>query len=206
MRCGVGWNGVEGKRWWFLVKGVLSLLVVGVVSAVAQTATRSGQVLGEGGQPVAGARLVIRSSSGVEVERRETDGQGRFELGELPAGTYAVTVERAGFLTRTVPVMVQAGGAGNQLEIRLRLEPLRGEVTVTAERGSILETERSPALVVAREEERLSSLPLPTIGHALEASPGILLQQTTYGQISPFLRGLTGYQVLNLVDGLRFNN
>ena len=206
MCCGVGWNGVEGKRWSFLVKGVLSLLVVGVVSAMAQTATRSGQVLGEGGQPVAGARLVIRSSSGVEVERRETDGQGRFELGDLPAGTYAVTVERAGFLTRTVPVMVQAGGAGTLLEIRLRLEPLRGEVTVTAERGSILETERSPALVVAREEERLSSLPLPTIGHALEASPGILLQQTTYGQISPFLRGLTGYQVLNLVDGLRFNN
>ncbi len=138
MRCGIRGNGGEGTGRWLLAKGFLVVLAVGVVSALAQTANRSGQVLGEGGQPVVGARLVIRSSSGVEVERRETDGQGRFELGGLPAGAYAVTVERAGFLTRTVPVTVQAGGSGSLVEIRLRLEPLWGEVTVTAERGSIV--------------------------------------------------------------------
>ncbi|MBL8179933.1 MAG: TonB-dependent receptor [Bryobacterales bacterium] len=49
-------------------------------------------------------------------------------------------------------------------------------------------------------------LPIPTLGNVLHGAAGVLAQQSTYGQVSPFLRGLTGYQVLNLVDGVRFNN
>ncbi len=48
--------------------------------------------------------------------------------------------------------------------------------------------------------------PLPVLGNALAGEPGILAQQSTAAQSSPFLRGLTGYQVLNLLDGVRFNN
>ena len=52
----------------------------------------------------------------------------------------------------------------------------------------------------------LGSQPLPTIGQALTGAVGVMVQQSTYGQASPFLRGLTGYHVLNLIDGVRFNN
>ena len=45
-----------------------------------------------------------------------------------------------------------------------------------------------------------------TIGNALEGATGVMAQQSAYGQVSPFLRGLTGYQVLNLIDGVRLNN
>lgn len=42
--------------------------------------------------------------------------------------------------------------------------------------------------------------------HALQQEVGVLMQQTGRGQSSPFLRGLTGQQVLILVDGVRINN
>jgi hemoglobin/transferrin/lactoferrin receptor protein len=183
---------------------ILLILFLGV--GQSQTFGRLGRVLNELGQPVVGAKLTVRSSSGGEIERYETGPDGRFRLGNLPPGTYQMTVERVGFQLRQISLSTLPETSAEPLEIRLTLDPLQAEVTVTAERGAVLEIERSPSLVVAREGDRLTSLPLPTIGHALEATPGVLLQQTTYGQVSPFLRGLTGYQVLNLVDGLRFNN
>ncbi len=73
-------------------------------------------------------------------------------------------------------------------------------VTVTAIRGAAVDAADSPQVNFTGERTR------PTVAHALEAQPNVHLQQTGPGQVSPFLRGLTGYQVLNLVDGVRFNN
>jgi len=85
-------------------------------------------------------------------------------------------------------------------------EPVYTSVTVTASRGAEEEARTATRLVTVRTKEDIQARALPTVGHLLETAPGILLQQSTTAQVSPFLRGLTGYQVLNLVDGVRFNN
>ncbi len=45
-----------------------------------------------------------------------------------------------------------------------------------------------------------------TVPDALQYIPGVLVQKTTHGHGSPFIRGFTGRQNLLLVDGVRVNN
>ena len=79
-----------------------------------------------------------------------------------------------------------------------------------------------PLLVTAsRSEQILSDVPYTanlidsnfledgerrTLPKALLYTPGVLVQQTTYGHGSPFIRGFTGRRNLLMVDGVRINN
>lgn len=41
---------------------------------------------------------------------------------------------------------------------------------------------------------------------ALKGVPSVLVQKTSYGQGSPYLRGFTGFRTLFMIDGVRLNN
>lgn len=45
-----------------------------------------------------------------------------------------------------------------------------------------------------------------TLPDVLGETPGVLLQRTSLGQTSPFIRGFTGFRTLMLIDGIRLNN
>jgi outer membrane receptor protein involved in Fe transport len=85
-------------------------------------------------------------------------------------------------------------------------EPVYSAITVTARLGAKQDASSSAEFVTVRDSANLAERPLLTVGNVLESSPGVLVQQSSSAQVSPFLRGLTGYHVLNLIDGVRFNN
>jgi hemoglobin/transferrin/lactoferrin receptor protein len=72
-----------------------------------------------------------------------------------------------------------------------RVEPL---ADVPAAASSI-------AAEILAYERAARSLP-----EALAAEPGVLVQKTSNGQTSPYVRGFTGFRTLLLVDGIRLNN
>lgn len=63
-----------------------------------------------------------------------------------------------------------------------------------------------PSLATVVDRELLAEKQALDMFQALQNEVGVLMQQTARGQASPFLRGLTGQQVLILIDGVRVNN
>ena len=165
---------------------------------------REGIVTDESGASIANARLIVRSTQGSVLQEHFTGEDGAFSVSGLPPGSYVLKVMAGNFQAREMSLELTPVDT-SKLKIVLSLEWLRNEVTVTARRGAVEEIEDAANIITVKDQVDFQR-PLVTIGNALENSAGIMVQQSTYGQVSPFLRGLTGYQVLNLIDGIRFNN
>lgn len=190
-----------------LLTAVLALVaLVRVDTAHAQhgvAGQRSGVVVDQAGLAVVGAQLTVRTARGAPLRGAATAADGSFTLDGLPPGSYWLDVAAPPFEDQRHRLELAVEAAPQR--IVLGLASFHSEVTVTAERGTITDVDRSAPIVTVRARD-LGQGPLATIGHALEGATGVMVQQSTYGQASPLLRGFTGYQVLNLVDGVRLNN
>lgn len=76
-------------------------------------------------------------------------------------------------------------------------------VTATYSEQSWIDAPFATSVVDEREIQRRFARTAPQI---LSGVPGISVQETAYGQGSPYLRGFTGYETLMLIDGVRLNN
>ena len=79
------------------------------------------------------------------------------------------------------------------------------EVIVTATRlpEPLLEVPFSAVVITQEDLQRQGARSLPD---ALRYTPGVLVQKTSAGQGSPYIRGFTGFRTLAMIDGIRLNN
>jgi len=79
------------------------------------------------------------------------------------------------------------------------------EIVVTATRREAEEFDvpRHVSVVTLDKAREKGAMTVPD---ALREEPGVHVQKTCQGGGSPFIRGMTGQQILILLDGMRFNN
>jgi hemoglobin/transferrin/lactoferrin receptor protein len=181
-----------------------ALLFIFSLGAIAAPANFSGMVVDPKDAAMVGADIILINAQGTDLQHTTTDAHGKFELPNIAPGTYDLKIAAPHFKTMHYPINSELKLDG-PVKIKMGIADANTQITVTAARGNVQDATSTSQVVTVREKDYLARLPLPTIGNALENSPGIMVQQTTYGQSSPHLRGLTGYQTLLLVDGIRFN-
>jgi hemoglobin/transferrin/lactoferrin receptor protein len=79
------------------------------------------------------------------------------------------------------------------------------EMVVTATRFKT-DPLKVPQMIQQGDAETISRTQARTVPEMLAETPGVMVQKTSNGQGSPFLRGFTGYRTLAMVDGVRYNN
>jgi outer membrane receptor for ferrienterochelin and colicins len=151
-------------------------------------------------QPVEDAEVVVNGVS------RRTDVSGTVTI-ELPAGTVAITVAKAGFVATTVSVVIRVG-LRQQVIVDLDREPtLEETVTVVASTrtGKRLEDQPMRVEVLTREEIEEKMLMTPgDIVMMLNEMGGMRVQATSpsIGAASVRIQGMRGKYTRVLSDGL----
>ena len=153
-----------------------------------------------GGEPVAGATLVV-------AEAAATTDEAGVAVVAAPAGPVRVTVVREGFLPVTLPVTVTAGA---ERLVRVDLQPeltLEEEVMVVATTRTGRRIEDQPLRVEALAREEIEEKMLMTPGDIvmmLNEMGGMRVQATSpsLGAASVRIQGMRGRYTRILSDGL----
>ncbi len=130
------------------------------VSYPASTGSIAGVVTDANGAAIANATVTATNSTSGVSRTTNTSDSGSYLIAVLPAGTYALTVEAAGFLKYVVSSIPVKANETAQADATLRAGTVSEVVTVSADAESVLQTTNSSLASV--QSRQIASLPLNT--------------------------------------------
>jgi hypothetical protein len=151
-------------------------------------------------RPIAGATVVMKSTTSAYSETAQTDDEGQFHFAAVTVGDYQVTVSLQGFDTAAQNITVTSGSAP-VLHFQLRLSSVSETTVVSAQTDTASMDSVTPTTLIGRNDvaqtpgaDRSNSLQMIT-----DYVPGAYF---THDQLH--IRG--GHQVSWLIDGVPIPN
>jgi hypothetical protein len=172
----------------------------------APTASVSGQVRDESGAPIPGAVITVMAAARGAISRTTAGADGRFEIGGLARGRYAVIGEQPGLLPAVIPELLLAAGGSRSVILELKVPGIT-EVTLVSTRNPIIDVQNA-TVSTTFGSAMLRDIPNQRDVFALLAqTPGITMPRPDVGgntagtQSSYRAYGLSG-QSITTVDGV----
>src|ERR1700685_3818775 len=189
---------------------ILSLSAASLAQELAARPTAS--VTDAGGALVSGATVVVRSEETGSVRSVSTSSTGSFNITNLAAGRYAVTVNNAGFQTfvaknvilnvaekHTLDVQLQAGQVSQTIEVTAENTPIQ---TTTAEQSGTVTGDQVRDLALNNRNFEQLVLLQPGVANQLGDEPGFGLSSNTAIAINGARMGANNWTV----DGADIND
>jgi iron complex outermembrane receptor protein len=149
------------------------------------------------GEAVHGAAVVV-----VGVRRQATSGDdGKFEINNVPVGTYEVLAQREHLTTGRQTVTVESGKAVS-LEFKLSVGA-HEDITVTASATGISTTYEAFNAITSLDGSEIIKKLGATLADVLQYEPGVAKRTFGPGSSRPVIRGFDGDRVLIMQDGVR---
>ena len=178
-----------------------------LLSGVFHFSAFPGSIMGklsniETSEPVAAASILVFNTSYGTF----SDDQGVFIIDDLPEGPHILHISSVGFITQEIEVEI-----GDEpvdlgiIEMIPGINQLNREIVISARRIPQIQYDSPHSISVLNQEELVTLSPRSS-AEALFGMPGVFLQKTNHGGGSPIVRGLTGNQSLQMIDGIRLNN
>src|SRR5580658_10211753 len=190
---------------------VLGLATAGLAQELAATLT--GTVTDPSGALVAGATVAVHNNeTGIDVRSVITTSTGNFNITNLPAGRYTVTVRNAGFENyvanedilnvaekHTLDVQLKPGKASETVEVTAEDTPIQ---TTTAEQSGTITGDQVRGLALNNRNFEQLVLLQPGVANQLGEEPGFGLSSNTSISVNGARTGANNWTV----DGADIND
>ncbi|MBI3951799.1 MAG: TonB-dependent receptor [Acidobacteria bacterium] len=208
------------------VSGIVILACIVVVlwsadQALAQgavtTATLAGDVFDREGAVLPGAKVAVKNEATGFTREAVSNERGQFVVSQLPAGSYEVSVELAGFKKALIHDVLLNIGATETLRVSLDVGELTESIDVSAQAVPTIESTKTDVSSYIQSVQ-VRELPLNqrSFTELVVQQPGMVQMTNTSppsptadrGNVGSYISagGLMGSNVAYLMDGVSINN
>ena len=185
------------KNWSYLIAFLCLFCIVSLSFGQSTYGSIEGIVVDNHNNPLISADILLPA-----LERgASTNREGKFQIKQIPAGTFKVVARYIGYQSITQDITV-VGGKSSQMQFFLHQSVLESEpivVTGSPIASDPLSSPQDINYISGREKIRLQST---SLGKTIESIPGIYNMSAGSVAGKPIIRGQTGERIRILNDGV----